>query len=171
MVRVKIAGSAHESLIRVDVPIIEARTFAYANKPELHGKSFGELKHLRIGHVSGARFAAELAKGFSEVWTAETPEQLFEMLLRDRLDLVIVGEGTGRRIVRERELKDVFPLTPSLRTVSFYHYLHEKHAALVPRIEAVLRRQLEEAREARPDDDVPGEAVPEENVLHRIGMT
>jgi ABC-type amino acid transport substrate-binding protein len=171
LVRVKIVGTAHESLIRVDVPIIEARTYAYASKPELRGKPFGELKHLRIGHVAGARFASELADGFSEVWTAETPEQLFEMLLRDRLDLVIVGEGTGRRVIREREIKEVFHLTPSLRTVSFYHYLHEKHAALVPRIEAVLRRQLEEEREARPDDNVPGEEAPEKKVLHRIGMT
>jgi len=143
LARVRSVGDLHETLIRVEVPVVVARTFAYTDKPELKGKSLSELEHLRAGHVAGARFAGELAKGFAEVWPAETPEQLFEMLHRDRIDLVILGESTGNRLIGEMALTEVFPLQPSLETVEFYHFLHEKHAALVPRIEAVLRRMMQ----------------------------
>jgi ABC-type amino acid transport substrate-binding protein len=171
LVRVKAVGADHSSLLRVDVPVIVARTYAYANNRQLRGKSFNQLRHLRVGHVSGARFAAELADEFAEIWTADTAEQLFEMLRRDRVDLVIAGEGTARRVIRDKKLEGVFPLRPSLHEVAFYHYLHEKHVDLVPKIEAVLRRMLsvpagEETDEA--EEMVPGQ---DGNVLHRTGWS
>ncbi len=171
LVRIRTIEADHSSLLRVDVPIILARTFAYTNKPQLRGKSFKQLRHLRVGHVAGARFAAELADGFAEVWTADTPEQLFEMLQRDRIDLVIAGESTGRRIIRDRKLVGVFPLRPSLQEVAFYHYLHEKHADLVPRIEAVLKRML--AVPVGEETDGVGETTPEKDghVLHKTGLS
>ncbi len=142
LVRVSSVADKYQTLIRVDVPLVVARIFAYTNKQPLRGKALAELKHLRVGHVAGARFASEAAVGFAEIWEADTPEQLFEMLHHDRIDLVIVGEETGRRIIRDAELKGVFPLLPSLREVAFYHLLHERHADLVPRIKAVLRRLM-----------------------------
>lgn len=171
LVRIKDIGSDFESLIRVDVPIVVARTYAYAVKPDLRGKSFEELKPLRIGHVAGARFAVELANGFTEIWTAETPKQLFEMLRRDRIDLVIAGEGTARRLSRELEMPEVFPLGPSLHTVAFYHFLHVRHADLVPKIEEVLLRQLKDAEGQQTEDDPQGATSPDERVLHKTGMS
>ncbi|GAB2183261.1 substrate-binding periplasmic protein [Roseibium sp. LAB1] len=170
LVRVTAIEAEHSSLLRVDVPIILARTFAYANKRQFRGKSFKQLKHLRVGHVSGARFAAELASGFAEVWTADTPEQLFEMLQRDRIDLVIAGEATGRRVIRDKNLDGVFPLRPSLHEVAFYHYLHERHAELVPKIEAVLRKML--SVPVSEDTDGVGETTPEQggDFLHKTGL-
>lgn len=171
LVRVKAVGADHSSLLRVDVPVIVARTFAYANKRQLRGKSFTQLRHLRVGHISGARFASELAEGFAEIWTADTPEQLFEMLRRDRVDLVIAGEGTGWRIIRDKNLEDVFPLGPSLHEVAFYHYLHEKHVDLVPRIEAVLRRMLSVPEGQETDGAEERAPRQDDNVLHRTGWS
>jgi len=170
LVRVREIEALHDSLIRVDVPIIVARTFAYTNQPGLRGKSVDGLKHLRVGHVAGARFSSDLSTGFSEVWAAETPEQLFEMLLRNRLDLVIVGEGTGRRIIRSQKLEGVFALSPSLQEVAFYHYLHEKHAGLVPKIEAVLKRMLRETGEGEPESSGNPPSGQDGTVLHRSAL-
>ncbi|MHA7772079.1 substrate-binding periplasmic protein [Roseibium sp. M-1] len=169
LVRVRDIEALHESLIRVDVPVVVARTFAYTNKQELMGKSFGELRHLRVGHVAGARFAQALSKDYAEVWTADEPEQLFEMLQRDRIDLVIVGEGTGRRIIRDLKMEGVFPLRPSLEEISFYHYLHQKHAGLVPKIEAVLKRMMHKMREPEPASSGRSPSKRDGTVLHKSG--
>jgi len=170
LVRVREIEAQHDSLIRVDVPIIVARTFAYTNQPDLKGKSIDEVRHLRVGHVAGARFSRDLSKGFSEVWAAETPEQLFEMLLRNRIDLVIVGEATGRRIIRSQKLEGVFPLRPSWQDVAFYHYLHEKHAVLVPKIEEVLKRMLRETGEEEPESSGNPPSGRDGTVLHRSAL-
>jgi hypothetical protein len=39
------------------------------------------------------------------------------------------------------QLENVFPLVSSQRDVPFFHFLHIKHADLVPQIETVLRRR------------------------------
>lgn len=142
LVRVRQVGQEHRSLLRVEVPLVTSRTFAYTNRPELKGKSLDELYLLRAGHVDGARFAAELANRFSEVWTARKPEQLFNMLKYGRVDLVIVSEQTGKQMIEQLDLAGVFALQPTLSEVRYYHYLHERHARLVPEIEAALRKIL-----------------------------
>jgi ABC-type amino acid transport substrate-binding protein len=170
LVRVREIETQHESLIRVDVPVVVARTFAYANRLELKGKSFANMKHLRVGHVAGAFFAQELSAGFAEIWAAETPEQLFEMLQRNRIDLVIVGEGTATRVIRELKIDGVFALRPSLQEVAFYHFLHEKHAGLVPRIEAALKRVLLELKEQEPESSDRSPSHRDGTVLHKTGL-
>lgn len=141
LVRFQHVETLYDSLVRVKVPIVMVRTFAYTNKPELLGKQFSELKHLRIGYVIAVRFTQKLAEGFAETWEAETPEQLFEMLQRDRVDLVMVSDVEGNRAISQMELSNVFPLASSQRDVPFFHFLHIKHADLVPQIETVLRRR------------------------------
>ncbi len=141
--RIGSVAERHKTLIRVNVPVVVARTVAFARDPSFKGKSMEELKSLRVGHVAGAKFASEASEGFAEVWAADKPEQLFEMLERDRIDLVIVGEETGNRIIGKGGLADVFPLGSSLKEVKFYHLLHERHADLVPKIEAVLKRMMQ----------------------------
>jgi len=41
-------------------------------------------------------------------------------------------------------LENVFPIPASFREYLFYHYLHERHRELVPRVEEVLRDMLSE---------------------------
>lgn len=159
LVRVRSVGDQFPTLVRVEVPIVTSRTFAYTNKAELRGKRPEELYRLRAGHVDGARYAIKLAEKFSEVWTARTPEQLFDMLHYGRIDIVIVSEQTGRQMIEQFDKAGMFfALQPSLSEVQYYHYLHEKHAHLVPRIEAVLRNLLH------------GDADPNDESLERSGL-
>ncbi|GAB4512607.1 MAG: transporter substrate-binding domain-containing protein [Roseibium sp.] len=140
LVRVRRIGSLHETLIRVEVPVFISRSIAFVRKPEFASVPLDDLKHLRAGHVSGANFARKFTEGFAEIWRTETPEQLVDMLKRDRVDLIILGEATAQRLSREIGMNGIFPLSASLGEVCFYHYLHQKHAALVPRVEQALRR-------------------------------
>ncbi|PVB61026.1 hypothetical protein DCO57_13855 [Labrenzia sp. 011] len=170
---VRVVGTAerHDTLIRVDVPVMVARIFAYTRNGQLQGQSLSELKYLRAGHVSGARFAGEMAEGFSEVWTAETPGQLFEMLIRDRIDVVIIGESTGKRLIGEMGLTDVFPLQHSLKEIAFYHFLHVRHAELVPLIEDALRQGTPDRDGDERDDSSRWKPSTRELTLRERGLS
>ncbi|TYC52281.1 hypothetical protein FMN50_18185 [Rhodobacterales bacterium] len=148
-VLVRLAETSQQipSLLRVDVPIVVSRALAFTNKPELRGRSASELHFLKVGYLSGARYAIEASKGFSEVWTTDTPEQLLEMLKAGRVDIMILGEETGRRIMRDQPKTHVFPLYPPIREVRFYHFLHCRNAALVPKLEGILHAILVEMRQ------------------------
>jgi polar amino acid transport system substrate-binding protein len=131
-----------QTLIRIDVPVYVSYSVALVRDRNLISMPIGDLKHLRAGHIAGANYARKITQGFSEIWTGETPEQLLEMLVHDRVDLVVLGEETANKVLASKQVDRIFRLAQSPGVVCFYHYLHDKHAALVPRFEEALRRIL-----------------------------
>ncbi|MHA7772080.1 substrate-binding periplasmic protein [Roseibium sp. M-1] len=142
VVRIGLVGDRHPALIRVDVPLLVVSTYGYTNKADLQDKSAEELKAFRAGHVRGAVFGELAARGSAEVWSADEPEQLFEMLKQGRIDVVYVREIRAEEMIERFGMEDVRPIPASFREYPFYHYLHERHRDLVPRVEQVLREFL-----------------------------
>jgi ABC-type amino acid transport substrate-binding protein len=142
VVRIGLVGDRYPALVRVDVPLLSVVTYGYTTRPELRNLSLPDLELLRAGHVRGAVFGETAARGFAEVWAADEPEQLFEMLKQGRLDLVFVREVRAREMIARFELEDAYPIPASRKTYPFYHYLHERHRALVPRVENALRKVM-----------------------------
>jgi len=142
VVRADVIEELYPSLLRVDVPLFTVSTYAYGTLPELADKPLEDLKALRAGYVRGAVFAELATRNYAEAWPAESLEQLFAMLIQDRIDLVIAVEKPARAMIKKSDLKGkVFAVSSSRRDYQFFHYLHEKNADLIPSIEKVLKRQ------------------------------
>ena len=80
-------------------------------------------------HATGARVVHKLDKA----------EQLFQMLAAGRIDLALYTLADGVALVRQLGLSGIAPLTPALRDVDMYLYLHKKHQALVPKLSQAIR--------------------------------
>jgi polar amino acid transport system substrate-binding protein len=142
VVRADVIEELYPSLLRVEVPLFTVSTYAYGTSPDLADKPLEDLKSLRAGYVRGAVFAEQTTRDYAETWQAETLEQLFAMLVQDRLDLVIAIEKPAKAMIEKSDLTGkVFAVSSSRRDYDFFHYLHEKNADLVSRIEEVLKRQ------------------------------
>jgi ABC-type amino acid transport substrate-binding protein len=139
VVRIALVDDRYPSLVRVNVPLLSVTTYGYTNKPELLDKSVDMLKAFRAGHVRGAVFGELAARDSVEIWSADEPEQLFEMLKQDRIDVVYVREIRAEEMIARFGLEDVLPIPASFKEYPFYHYLHERHLELVPRVEKALR--------------------------------
>ena len=61
------------------------------------------------------------------------------MLEHGRIDLALYTLADGSAQVRKLGLQGVVALSPTLKDVDMYLYLHRKHAALVPKIASALR--------------------------------
>lgn len=144
VVRIGLVGDRYPSLVRVNVPLLSIATFGYSNRPDVKTMSEHDLKALRAGHVRGAVFGEIAARGFAEIWSADEPEQLFEMLKQNRLDLVFVREKRAREMIARFQMDDVYPIPFSRRDYPFFHYLHKRHQGLVPLVEKALRKVLSE---------------------------
>ncbi|GAB4533578.1 MAG: hypothetical protein Tsb0019_35280 [Roseibium sp.] len=142
VVRADVIEEHYPSLMRVEVPLFTISTYAYGTLPELADKPVQDLKSLRAGYVRGAVFAEQTTRDYAETWQADSLDQLFAMLLQDRIDLAIAIERPARAMIEKSDLEgQVFAIRSSRRDYDFFHYLHEKKADLVPRIEKVLKRQ------------------------------
>ncbi|WP_420411483.1 hypothetical protein [Roseibium sp.] len=138
LLRIKQIGDHFTEIIRVNVPVISLPIYAYASDEEMTSLTLGEMKDVRVGYVAGAKFAEEMTADLPNVTTVETPEVLFNMLQRQRLDIAIAAENPGDRLLKTAAHGPVYKGDNHLRLIDFYHYLNRRHAALVPRLERAL---------------------------------
>jgi len=101
---------------------------------------WSSIKDYQVGIVRGVGSSEAGTKGMANVHRATSLEDLVRMLDRDRFDLLVTDLFSGRIEIKRQNLASrIHPLLPPLERIYIYHYLHERHRALVPRVEAVLR--------------------------------
>ncbi|WP_422376934.1 substrate-binding periplasmic protein [Roseibium sp.] len=143
VVRFKLIGDLHPTLLRVDVPLIEFAITVFVNQSDVSEVAVLDLSTLRIGHLAGAVKLAQLTQGFDDVWKAGSNTELFGMLAAGHLEAVVSASVAGRIAAKQLGLKGIEELDPPLERENLYHFLHEKHAHLVPKLTRVLRHMRE----------------------------
>lgn len=82
--------------------------------------------------------AAEIPPG-DNVYALREPGQLFAMLDSGRVEIVVGGRLLSLLQLRQSGVEGVRVIQPPLKRFEAHLYLHEKHAALVPPLDAALR--------------------------------
>jgi polar amino acid transport system substrate-binding protein len=126
------------SLLRIDVPISYEETAVYATRRDFVPNGFASLQPFLIGHIAGVRYFEQRLQGM-RTDPAPNLEALFRKLELGRTDLVTESRFNGC-LIKQLGLTRVQLLQPSLEILPGFHFIHNKHAALVPRITAVLRK-------------------------------
>jgi len=68
-----------------------------------------------------------------------TNKQLLKMLLSDRVDLIVLSKNNALKHTKGIEHKTLHILQPPIHRVPVYHFIHKKHAALIPKITSILQ--------------------------------
>lgn len=93
-----------------------------------------------IGIVRGVGSSEAGTKGMSRVEAVSTMDQLMQALAAGRYEIAVNDRFSGMLIIKRLRLDRVVrPVEPPLEHIPLYHYLHERHRGLVPRVEQVLR--------------------------------
>ena len=74
----------------------------------------------------------------AEVHIVTTPEQLFRMIDKDRLDYGVVGYLSGLKSISDLKLKGITAIDPPLIEKPLYLMLHKKHKELIPVFNKVI---------------------------------
>jgi hypothetical protein len=164
MARVRAYGDAHPNLVRVEEPIFDFSFALYSANPE--------IRLARLGDLAGTSYLVEYRRGIlvceealgklvppERLSDVPTTEQGVKKLLAGRTDLFCeLGDYYVEDVLRAPEYRgNVLHLVLRFATLPTYPYLHQKHAALAPRLAAVLRQMKAEGlfeawlREAQPE--------------------
>jgi len=68
-----------------------------------------------------------------------TNKQLLKMLLSDRVDLIVLSKNNALKHTLGIEYKNLHILQPPIQRVPVYHFVHKKHAALIPKLTTILK--------------------------------
>ncbi len=129
------------NLIQVPIPInyIQGAVFSKKKKRKLRG--WHSLRTFKIGLVKGVIFAEKGTRGM-QVQMAESYTQLIDLLLNEKVDLIVVPYINGAVSIRQHPQGDKLHLNGILETYLLYHYLHKQHEKLLPAITARLKKML-----------------------------
>jgi polar amino acid transport system substrate-binding protein len=132
----------YPNLIRIDVPIrIDSMHLFVRAGEEFSVKSWDSIpENYLLGYRRGHKTADHAIVQYDiRSITNDSVIRLFRQLKRGFIDVVFAGPIGLDILATEPEFKTIVPLNPPIHTNYLYHYLHKKHAALVPEITRILQ--------------------------------
>lgn len=131
-------GETYPTLIRVPTPIYYIEPSVFSRKYDFTVTDCSALNNYTLGIVRGVKHAELCTQGMSNVQIFPYNKVMLELLDADKIDMVIISKISGLLMVKELNIKTIYPLSPPLSRRYVYHYLHEKNKNLVPKINKVL---------------------------------
>lgn len=142
--RVAAVAQQYPTLLQLEPPINYIEPAVFTTGLEFAVSGWSSLEQYEVGIVRGVGSSEAGTSGLPKVQRATSLEELVRMLDRERFDLLVTDLFSGKiEIKRQRLDARIRPLMPPLERIYIYHYLHERHRALVPQVEAVLREMQE----------------------------
>ena len=127
----------YPNLLRVPERVLDLDFVAYALRPDVQVRDWGDLARYNVGYVNGWKIFERNVKAARDITTVRELDQLMPLLIRGRADVVLVDRWEGLWLAREAGLR-LRPLEPPLARVDMFMYLHRKHEALVAPVAAAL---------------------------------
>lgn len=137
----RVAGIAaeHPALIQLSPAINAIEPAVFTSGLAFAVTGWGSLRDYRIGIVRGVGSSEAGVRGMPHVERVTSLENLIRMLDAGRIDLLVTDAFSGLVRVKQMRLEDrIRLLRPPLARIEIHHYLHRRHAALAPRVQAVI---------------------------------
>jgi hypothetical protein len=129
------------NLIQVPIPVNELQATVLSGSYDFPVRGWHSLRPYRVGIVKGILFSERGTAGM-DVRVAPDYPQLLGWLADKTVDVAVVPRLDALEALRVSRLAGIQELDGVLETMFLYHYVHERHGDLVPRLQAVLKQML-----------------------------
>lgn len=133
------AAAMLPNMVRVKVPIGHIRITAFSREPSIQIKNWHSLGIWQVDVLRGIYLAKINMQGqkYTEV---NTIPQAMKRLLSGRADIAVLLGDETEWLLKQQAYQGIYAIAPDLAKTEIFHYVHERHAALVPKLEAALRQ-------------------------------
>ncbi|MEO5354859.1 MAG: transporter substrate-binding domain-containing protein, partial [Magnetococcus sp. XQGC-1] len=132
------------SLIMLPEPWLEMRFVAFTLRGDLRINTWEDLPPLRVAFIRGWQvFEKNIPQTVTLVRADDAP-QLFQILGRQRVDLILYDALQGEFLKQEMGMGQARIAGRPLQTSPIHAYLHRRHAHIVPELAAELRKMKQD---------------------------
>lgn len=133
---------SQSDLIEVPIALAEGEIVVFTKNVEFEVKGWESLRPYFIGIQRGVIQVERGTLGMKTHQVSEL-ELALHMLSLGRLDIVVIPRLPGIRGLKNTGRTDLKMLSPPVQVEKLYHYLHKKHAHLLPQITLALAKLKE----------------------------
>ncbi|MBY0573538.1 MAG: transporter substrate-binding domain-containing protein, partial [Undibacterium sp.] len=127
------------------IPLLTYEIVVFSRGTEFNVQNWNSLRPFSIGFVKGIKVLEQNTVGM-RIETAASLRLAFLKMMLGRSDIVLANRLSGIFTLKQLNNTEIKILNPPLVRFPVYHYLHRKHAALLPQLEAVLSQMQKEKR-------------------------
>ncbi|AWO92308.2 MULTISPECIES: substrate-binding periplasmic protein [Bradyrhizobium] len=129
----------YPTLIQVTPAINYIEPTVFTTKLRFDVAGWNSIRDYNIGIVRGVGSSEAGTRDMARVTATTSLENMIQMLDADRFDVMVTDLFSGLVAVRKLNLQArIYPLSPPLERIHIYHYLHERHRDLVPKVGKVI---------------------------------
>ena len=132
-------------LRRIDVPLIETTFRAYTKNPDITIRSREDLGKNPFAYARGTMILDRLTEGLEPMLALDN-DRLFQMILRNRVEVIIINDQAREYLSRHYPDLILYPQEPPLIRLRAYAVVHRSREDLAAALEEVFRRWVREGR-------------------------
>ncbi len=142
----RIAGlqATYPNLVHTTEPVLGYQMAVFSREEKFPVSGPESLEPYALGIVTGWKILERTTRQHPSRTMVDSADQLFWMLDQGRVDIALIERLVGMEAVNRLGIKGGRILSPPFLTGDWFLYLHKKHQALIPRIDAELRKMKQD---------------------------
>lgn len=137
--RIKGLSSTYRNILLVDEKLVDFAFTAFAKDKSLLLEDWNSLSRYNVAYLKGWKIYEKNSVGAKSVLVSSSEEELFRLLINDRVDIVLYERLRGLSFLEKNNIHGVFPLSRPLAVKGMYLYLNKRHAALITPLQQALK--------------------------------
>lgn len=130
---------SYPNLIQVPEKVLDLEFVIFTTKKKFPVNNWDSLKPYSVAIITGWKILERNIPEETDLIKVKNVNQLFTMLLKKRVDVIVYSRWVGLGYIKQRKLRGVRILGKPLARKGMYVYLHKKHKNLVPMLTRSLR--------------------------------
>jgi len=139
LIRIEGMEKFYKNLIRVPETIFIQDFVAFAKNPSIKINGWDDLKPLTVAYINGWKIFEINVPEQAKTIIVKDSQQLFTLLEKNRVDVVLISRFLGLDAIFKRKLKGVRLVVPPLIQKKMHLYLNKKHKNLIPDLVKTLK--------------------------------
>lgn len=137
--RVKGVDENYHNLILVEEKLIDFGFTAFSKAVSVEINNWTDLKDYHVAYINGWQIYEKNVTSYKSLMTVKDQKELFDLLINDRVDLILYEKWRGIDYIKEQGLAGIYPSPEPIEKKAMYLYLHKKHENLVQQVEKALQ--------------------------------
>ncbi|MBL4907765.1 MAG: transporter substrate-binding domain-containing protein [Sneathiella sp.] len=146
--RIPVIEKSAPNLIRVPTSINHVDLSVFFTK-QIPFRSLMDFRKYSFVYVRGVMIYETLLEHFNSSYPVSTDDEMWTLINLRRMDFALAGRVSSLHKLKHLGIEGIYALAPPYKTFPLYHYLHEKHRDLVPKINMVLQTMARNGELAR----------------------
>lgn len=136
MLRIWSYGDTNPALVRIPIPIAYIETQAFARSDFVYESN--NKADYEYAVVRGVQHTLDATTRFNQVVEFTESSAMMLFVAHKRADIALSSKLDGRYQLQLLSIRGIVPVDKVWERHALYHYVHERHQALIPQITQVL---------------------------------